>query len=183
MTKRIYIGGIEVKEVSLGGRMGYMPIDPMGMLRKVLSGEANLEDIANRRVTVVEDAVISEDALDEAFDEGYEEGWDEGYDEGHEEGVREGVEEGEERGYVDGYNAGYKEGFNDGVLKASEGESYEAEDVRQDEAFPTKAGYTLRQYRENEGMSRTQMAEYMGISRRSLGRYEDDNRLAADFGL
>lgn len=44
-------------------------------------------------------------------------------------------------------------------------------------------GYTLQQYRENEGMSRTQFADYLGVSRRSLGRYEDAGRYASEFGL
>jgi len=44
-------------------------------------------------------------------------------------------------------------------------------------------GYTLREYRENEGMSKTQFAEYIGVSRRSLGRYEAAGRLASEFGL
>ena len=42
---------------------------------------------------------------------------------------------------------------------------------------------TLRQYRKDEGLSKTQMAEILGVSRRSVGRYEDAGRLASEFGL
>ena len=53
------------------------------------------------------------------------------------------------------------------------------EETQEDET----PGYTLQQYRENEGMSKTQFAEYLGVSRRSLGRYEDAGRMASEFGL
>ena len=44
-------------------------------------------------------------------------------------------------------------------------------------------GQTLRQYRKSQGLSKTEMADYIGVSRRSLGRYEDAGRLANEFGL
>jgi hypothetical protein len=56
----------------------------------------------------------------------------------------------------------------------------EVEDEPDEQSF---SGYTLQQYRENEGMSKTQFAAYLGVSRRSLGRYEDAGKLASEFGL
>jgi len=46
-----------------------------------------------------------------------------------------------------------------------------------------KTQKTLRQWRKDEGLTKTEMADYIGVSRRSLGRYEDAGRLANEFGL
>jgi hypothetical protein len=59
----------------------------------------------------------------------------------------------------------------------------EVEPEQEEEYQDETPGYTLQQYRENEGMSKTQFAEYLGVSRRSLGRYEDAGRMASEFGL
>jgi DNA-binding XRE family transcriptional regulator len=59
----------------------------------------------------------------------------------------------------------------------------EVQEVQPNVEPEPEVGYTLREYRENEGMSKTQFAEYIGVSRRSLGRYEDAGRLASEFGL
>ena len=55
-------------------------------------------------------------------------------------------------------------------------------EAEQEVAAPTK-GQTLRQYRKSQGLSKTEMADYIGVSRRTLGRYEDAGRLANEFGL
>lgn len=85
------------------------------------------------------------------------------------------VEETLDKAYDAGWDAGYSEGYEDGLADGREA-GPEA-DPDQDDT------YTIRQYREDEGLTRTQLADKLNISRRSLGRYEDDNRLASEFGL
>lgn len=47
----------------------------------------------------------------------------------------------------------------------------------------SKSLKTIREYRKAEGMNKTDMAEYLGVSRRTLGRWEDAGKLASELGL
>ena len=87
--------------------------------------------------------------------------------------------------------------LNPSNLKIEPLESLEDEDESEDEcegcdcggcdATPPPASRktqkTLREYRKGEGMSKTEMAEYLGISRRTLGRWEDAGKMASEVGL
>jgi hypothetical protein len=70
-----------------------------------------------------------------------------------------------------------------GITSVEEVKESQDVDFEEGEGFEETPGYTLQQYRENEGMSKTQFADYLGVSRRSLGRYEDAGRMASEFGL
>jgi len=47
----------------------------------------------------------------------------------------------------------------------------------------SKSSKTVREYRKAEGMNKTEMADYLGVSRRTLGRWEDAGKLASEVGL
>lgn len=53
----------------------------------------------------------------------------------------------------------------------------------QDEPVRSKSSKTIREYRKAEGMNKTEMADYLGVSRRTLGRWEDAGKLASEVGL
>ena len=53
----------------------------------------------------------------------------------------------------------------------------------EDEPVRSKASKTIREYRKAEGMNKTEMADYLGVSRRTLGRWEDAGKLASEVGL
>ena len=53
----------------------------------------------------------------------------------------------------------------------------------EDEPVRSKSQKTVREYRKAEGMNKTEMAEYLGVSRRTLGRWEDAGKLACEVGL
>ena len=59
----------------------------------------------------------------------------------------------------------------------------EAEVEVQDEPVRSKSAKTVREYRKAEGMNKTEMADYLGVSRRTLGRWEDAGKLASEVGL
>jgi len=183
MSKKFMVNGIEVVAISVGnGMYAAVPTDPIGLIMGVLSGRISAEELHKKinslltgrdlEIVPVQDGPADPNA-DECDDcdgdcdcdecEDYD--LDAAYDEGFNAGV--------EEGYSDGYEIGYEEGYNKGLSESPDPES------------PVESGpkETLQQWREREGMSRTQMAEYLGISRRSLGRYEDTGRLAAEFNL
>jgi DNA-binding transcriptional regulator YiaG len=51
------------------------------------------------------------------------------------------------------------------------------------EPVRSKSSKTVREYRKAEGMNKTEMADYLGVSRRTLGRWEDAGKLASEVGL
>jgi DNA-binding transcriptional regulator YiaG len=70
------------------------------------------------------------------------------------------------------------------IVELDENEGCDCETEEEVEVdTPATPGQTLRQYRKSQGLSKTEMANYIGVSRRSLGRYEDAGRLASEFGL
>ena len=68
----------------------------------------------------------------------------------------------------------------------AEEQEEDCEDCDCEECHPatrSKSQKTIREYRKAEGMNKTEMAEYLGVSRRTLGRWEDAGKLAQEVGL
>ena len=63
------------------------------------------------------------------------------------------------------------------------GETSAPEEVTPKAEVRAKSEKTIREYRKAEGMSKTDMADYLGVSRRTLGRWEDAGKLASEVGL
>ena len=55
--------------------------------------------------------------------------------------------------------------------------------AQEDAPVRVKGSKTIREYRKAEGMNKTEMAGYLGVSRRTLGRWEDAGKLASEVNL